>query len=180
MKSINILINSLIDRKLNKQLIKICYGDDLYISRNYYKDKVEESKIILLLKQSHRKWKLQVVLLDIFYYIEESCFTDKIIDICKNYPGKFKKTLLIQLAHIWLSEKQLENIIEVIKVPEAYCKLLIIKVCNEECPEYELEKFVQMNSQYFKDLKSIDRYFIDTNISADRIKVVENLLSSIQ
>lgn len=177
MESIKNLIDGLIDCKSGKDLCEKCYNDDLYIANSYFKDHVEEAKIIALIRSSLHNYKLQTVLLEIIFYIDEKSFTDNIIENCINYPGKFKDTLLIQLAHVWLSEKQLEKINEVVKIPEAYCKLLYIKVCNEKISEDELTKFIQTNKCYFEDLKDYIAYFKKANVNPERIRLVDKLLS---
>ena len=157
MVSINCLIDDLIDKKSCAKTVNACYESNSYFVNEYFKDRVDESKLIALLKRSHYKWKFQAVLTDILFLIEESGFTDKIIDMCIKYPGRFRKTLLTQLSHVWLEEKQLEKIITATKVPEACCKLLIIKARNKNTVEKDLMDFIKENRQYLIGLEDVKK-----------------------
>lgn len=176
MESITNLIDELLDRKSYKVICRKCYDDDTYIDKHFYKDKVNERKLILLIQRSRWRFKLRSLLLDILFYIDEGSFTDKVIQTCINYHGKFRNTLLNQLSHIWLQEKQFEEIIKCSCIPEAYCKLFLIKICDRKNSIDDLILFVNKNKQYLKDLYLDTNYLISKGVSLERIRIAESLI----
>lgn len=175
MYSINILINSLLDHRTYHSVCDRCYDDETYISKMYYKDSVNESILIKLIKKCYFRYKLKCVLLEVLFYVKEESFTDKVIYFCLRYLGKFRKTLLIQLSHLWLKESQIELIVKKYAIPEAYCKLFLLKICNENHSYEDIVKFVELNKEYLKDLRVPSDYFKDKCISKERIDLIKSL-----
>ena len=96
-----------------------------------------------------------------------------------NYHGKFRNTLITQLSHLWLKEEQLENIVTRFKVPEVYCKLFLLKVCDENNSVYDLSEFVSANKQYLKEIFIDKKYFIGRKVSSERIELAESLIKKL-
>ena len=179
MESIVNLIDKLLDKNTYKHTCEKCYEDDTYIYKHFHKDKVEEYKLVSLIKRSRRKNKLKLILLDILFYIDETGITDDVIYECMNYHGKFRNTLITQLSHLWLKEEQLENIVTRFKVPEVYCKLFLLKVCDENNSVYDLSEFVSANKQYLKEIFIDKKYFIGRKVSSERIELAESLIKKL-
>ena len=175
MYSINTLISSLLDHKTYRNVCDKCYDDETYMGRMYYRDSVNESMIIALIKKCYFRYKLQYVLLEILFYINEESITDNVIRFCLNYRGKFRKSLLVQLSHLWLKEYQFELIVKKYAIPEAYCKLLLLKICNLEDSDDDIVKFIGLNRKYLKNLQVSHDYFKDKPISKQRIDLIKNL-----
>ena len=89
---------------------------------------------------------------------------------------EIKKTLLIQLAHLWLSPLQLKRINEAIDTPEAFYKLFLIMICDERYSKKELESFIYENKRYINEIEDYKKHLKQEQISSERIKFVDSIL----
>lgn len=76
---------------------------------------------------------------------------------------------------MWLKEYQFELIVKKYAIPEAYCKLLLLKICNLEDSDDDIVKFIELNRKYLKNLQVSHDYFKDKPISKQRIDLIKNL-----
>ena len=141
MESINCLINLLInlDKKEIRNMLTDCC-DALEIIKKYEKDSVSKETLILLINRSVKYKEIQYFLIDIFSFIDEKSITDDVLNICLHYPGRFRKTLLIQLAHLPLQEKFLIALNKRIDSTEAFYQLFLLYLFdnNKTCTELKL------------------------------------------
>ena len=141
MESINCLINLLInlDKKEIRNMLTDCC-DALEIIKKYEKDSVSKETLILLINRSVKYKEIQYFLIDIFSFIDEKSITDDVLNICLHYPSRFRKTLLIQLAHLPLQEKFLIALNKRIDSTEAFYQLFLLYLFdnNKTCTELKL------------------------------------------
>lgn len=113
-----------------------------YLSK---KETVDEEVFINFLKKSFLFPILKEYLLDILFFIDPKSITNKIFNLCVYYPGTFRNTLLIQMAHMWLTVEQLEILNQKIDTPEAFCKLLCIYSVDDNYSETDFKTFLCRN-----------------------------------
>ena len=155
-RSVNELISELVEpfNLLHiREILKKIQGDDTYLFKNYREDIVSEVLLLKWIKKSILSKKLQQIMPDVLYLIDSSSVTDRVLNFCIHYPGRFRKTLLIQLAHMWLTTKQLEVINREIDTPEAFCKLFLLYAENEN---YTVDQFATFLRENFRRLMEVD------------------------
>ena len=178
MESVNVLIDKLLNKKTGKMYCKVCYDDDSYLMNCYQKDFVEEEKILALLKKGHNNFKMQWVFLNILFYIEPCCITDRIVDKCLHYHGKFKETLLTQLAHLRLTLKQLMAIHKERKIPEAFYQVFLIMLYSDEYSENDLTAWIMENRENIKKMEDYKTRLKEKSIDPEKIRRVDELLKN--
>lgn len=137
---------------------------------DYAKDMVDERLLLKLLRKSIFSSKLKECLIEIIFAIDEKSFTEKVFRFCLKYPGKFKLTLLTQLAHMWLSVEQLEMLNNRIKTPEAFCKLLCI-YADDNYTDDEFIEFINRNNKHFFTINCLEL------IKKNDIKITDSKVS---
>lgn len=158
----------LLNKSLKKEYILDCYR----------KDFVEEKLLLNLLKKSVIVSSLRCWIPDILCYVHESSITSAVFEFCLRYPGKFRKTLLIQLAHMWLTKSQLLVLNDLLETPEAFCKLLVLYTEDEDCSAEEFLAFLNRNDKfihqvdYNKLLKLHDNF-----ITAEKLNILEHFVN---
>lgn len=177
MNSINVLIDYLIIATKPSIRNLLNEVDDVYeIIVQYQKDFVSNEKLIMLLERSKTYKDIQYFLIDILFFVKEESITDDFVDLCLKYPGTFKKTLLIQLSHIWLSESQLLKLNSVIDSPEAFCKLVLLYLKDEDYSVDKLSTFVLNNTKYIGSIYNYKVYLNNFSINNKKIDFLDNLL----
>lgn len=177
MNSIKVLVDFLINSKpkdIKKELDNCFDAGD--IVREYRKDSVSEDKLIQLLQCSIKNKDIQLFLIDIFFFINENSITDKVFEVCLNYPGRFKKTLLIQLAHNWLKEEQLKKLNSLLKTPEAFYKLFLLYLFNERVSVEQLYTFLLDNNKHLYAIKNYKEHLANKAVDKNKINMVETVL----
>ena len=169
--SISVLI-----RQLNSPffLWKVAYrtalNDDTFILKNYNKDYVEEKMLVCLILKSIVCPSIRLLLPDILYCTHEHSITDRVFRVCCKYPGLYRETLLISLAHMWLSQKQLNLIAQHIDAPEAFCKLFVMNAENNSLPVADFVSFLEMHNSYLNKV-DIRRLIEVNNVAISQEKV---------
>lgn len=149
--SINILIHQLNSPFfLWNAAYRRAINDDSFILRNYKKDYVEEKVLIHLLLKSIVCPSIRLLIPDILYYTHEHSITERVFHVCCKYPGLYRETLLMSLAHMWLSQRQLTKITQLIDAPEAFCKLFVLYAENDNLPIGDFISFLEMHNSYLK------------------------------
>lgn len=177
MNSINDLIDYLIiaTKASIKNLLN--EADDVFeIVSKYQKDFVSNEKLIMLLKRSQVYKDIQYFLIDIFFYIEEESITDNFVDLCLKYPGSFKKTLLIQLSHIWLTEKQLLKLHFATDTPEAFYKLVLLYLKDNSCSVDKLSTFLLSNIKHIGSIYNYKEHIRNFPVNNKKIDLLDQLL----
>ena len=180
MDSINLLIDFLIKSKpkeIRKKLNDCSDAGD--IVREYKKDSVSENALIQLLQCSMKNKDIQWFLIDIFFFIEENSITDRVFEICLNYPGRFKKTLLLQLSHVWLKEEQLKKLNSVLETSEAFYKLFLLYFFSEKVSVEQLYQFLLNNNKHLYSLKNYRENLANKTVDKDKVNVVEKILNDV-
>ena len=176
--NINILVDKLIKAspKQLKKMLSLCDGPEDIIHQ-YEASKVPEYNIIQLLKRSYRVKELQWFLCDIFFAIAPESITDNVLQACINYPGRFKKTLLIQLAHIWLTERQLIELNTHIDTPEAFYKLFLMYLYQNDVPCEKLLQFLLNNRRHLNALIGYKERLPNANANEEKINMTDAVLA---
>ena len=147
-----------------------------YLSKQ---ETVDEKTFINFLKKSIYIPILKEYLIDIVCFIDPKSFTDKIFNFCMFYPGSFRSTLLIQIAHIWLTVEQLEILNKKIDTPEAFFKLLCIYSEDDNYSESDFKTFLCVNK---KKILTVDCFDIiqrnNVNISETKLAILNAVLKS--
>lgn len=178
MNSINVLIDYLITapktsiRKLLKEA-DYCYED---IIEQYQKDFVSSEKLIKLIDRSNKYKDIQYFLIDIFFYVNEKSITDDVVDCCLKYPGKFKRTLVVQLSHIELSENQLLKLNAANINSEAFSNLVISYLKDDSCSLEKLSAFILDNIKYIDSIYNYKAYAKNSSVSNEKIAMIDGLL----
>ena len=118
--------------------------------------KVEEALLLKLLKRSRWVSPIRIWIVDILSLTLEGSITDKVFFECLHYPGKFRKTLVIQLAHLWLSKEQLLSLNSLLDTPEAFCKLLILFSVDEAVSLEQYQRFLLNNTRFVNQVDCFD------------------------
>lgn len=144
--------------------------DDFY--DNYSCSKVEERVLIKFLRKSIALPYLRYFIIDIFGYslIDPESISDRVLDLCMRYPGKFRDTLLTQLGHMWLAPDQLERLNCKMKTPEAFYKLLSIYL-TDAYPIIYLQKLLENNLHFIDELAWCQEWVLSTNATPDPAKI---------
>ncbi len=175
--STNILINDLINAtpKQIKDVLNRHYPEE--IIGQYVPDIVPEDDIIRLLNRSCKIKDLQYFLIALFFAIEPQSVTDNVLEVCLNYPGRFRKTLLGQLAHNRLSEKQLLKLNENIDTPEAFYKLFLMYLAKKDMPDENFSRFLIENKRHLSALSGYKERLPSSNFDCGKIAVTDDILS---
>ena len=145
----------------------------MHVWNNYYIDEVEEIKIIKLLKKSKHLHSIRWLIPDIIFLIKEDSITNKVLDYCINYKGKFRKTLLVQLAHMRLTPEQLIKINNLIDTPEAFCKLVDLYINDDKYSIEGLNELLVSNAKYINEVEYLLKSLNKTN---KKTKVIRDFL----
>lgn len=176
MKNINELISFLIEANEMEISKKLNSCDDVAeVLEEYEKDLVSEDKLENLLHRSIIIKDIQYFLIDIFFYIDEKSISDKIFDLVIKYPGQFRETLLTQLGHIWLSKKQLYKLNEVLKTSEAFYKLFILLMQDNNSSTNDIKKLLTDNRKHWKAIYNYHEHLTD-QISKNKIRFVDEFI----
>ena len=178
MDSINCLINLLItsNKKEIRNMIVDCY-DVLDIIKKYKKDSVPQEKLILLINRSVGYKDLQYFLTDIFSFIDAKSITDDVLDVCLHYPGNFKKTLLIQLAHLPLREGLLMAINKRIDSTEAFYQLFLLYLFDKNKTSIEMKSFLIRNKSKLYAILNYKVLLKGRKIEQCKINTIDLILS---
>ena len=154
-------------------------NDDGYILEHYRKDYVEEDSLIQLLNKSIVCPSIRYLLPDILYFTHEHSITDRVFLVCSKYPGRYRETLLNLLAHMWLSQTQLNKLTQLIDAPEAFCKLFVLYAENESLDLDTFISFLKMNNNYLKKV-DLNGLIKENNvcISHEKVNALNELLGN--
>ena len=155
-QEISVLVNELCGKKSRKrcnEIFALFNNDLMYIDKHYIESEVDEKALLRLLQKSKSSNKIKFFLPDIIFLVNKNSITDKFVDCCIKYPGKYRNTLITQLAHIWLMPNQLELLNTVLSTPEAFCKLLIIYTFDSCYSAIDLMSLLTNNKSYLADAK---------------------------
>ena len=177
-KSVNNLLKYL-SNPVNLICIRLSRKDINIFSYLSKKETVDEKVFINFLKISVLFPILKEYLLDILFFVDPKSITNKIFNLCMLYPGKFRTTLLIQMAHMWLTVEQLEILNKKIDTPEAFCKLLYIYSIDDNYSETDFKTFLCRN---VKNINLVDCFdIIERNkicISETKLAVMKTIITS--
>lgn len=158
-------IEALIRRLLNPVYMFRCFLStrNESILDGFEKGDVSEHLLIALIKRSLICPYVRIILPDILYLTYTDSITDKVLYYCLHYPGQYRKTLLVQLAHMWLRPNQLELLNTSIDTPEAFCKLLVMYADSTNCTPLQFSEFLTNN---YKRMHEVDcTTLVDTHCS---------------
>lgn len=134
---------------------KIIANDLIYSC--YRKDIVDDKVLLKLIRKSMFSRKIRYLIPDILSFIHEKSITDSVLQCCLHYPGRFKSTLLIQLAHMWLRPDQLEKINDYIDTPEAFCKLFGIYAADQSYSAEYFSRFLSNNMHFVRQVNCMEQ-----------------------
>ena len=84
--------------------------------------------------------------------LDERSITDRVFHACVEYPVlSYRKTLYIQLAHMWLTVDQLMLLNERLDTPEAYIKIIYTMI-RERYRLSAFRAFLAINSRFSNSL----------------------------
>ena len=178
MDSINLLIDFLIKSKPEeiRKILNDCREPE-DILQKYKKDSVSENALIQLLQCSVKNKDIQWFLIDIFFFIDDKSITEDVLDIFLHYPGKFKKTLLIQLAHLPLQEKFLIALNKRIDSTEAFYQLVLLYLFDNTKTCTELEKFLVKNKSKLHCLLNYKCLLKSRKIEKCKVNTIDLILN---
>ena len=153
-----------------KRTLKEFYANISGIESN---SMLSESYIVILLNMSRRSKIIKQFLAEILPFLDANCITKTVFDMCIEYRDTaFKKTLCIQLAHMWLSVDQLEKLNSIIDTPEAYAKIVYI-LCKEQFSVFKLENFLTQNEKFSYALSYLQEKLKEEKVPNDFLTVIE-------
>ncbi len=130
--------------------------EQTYLIKNCDKSVVNEVYFLKLLKKSVVIPKLRNAVLEVLCHTNKDTITESVFNFCLKYPGKFRKTLLIQLSHMWLDVDQLLILNKLLDTPEAFCKLLVYYTQNTSTTAEELLAFLHENRGFMKQVNCLE------------------------
>lgn len=154
--------------------------DDCFILENYKRDIVDERILIHFILKSVICPSIRVLMPDILYYTHEHSITDKVFWVCSKYPGRYRKTLLNLLAHMWLTQDQLYKLNHMIDTPEAFCKLVILYAKNDAIAVDDFTSFLADNKKHLYTV-NLSRIIGECNLSGsiDKIIAINQVIASL-
>jgi hypothetical protein len=177
MDNINVLIKNLSQKKHYCQMtFNEFEKNPAFILENFSKDYVEEDNLLNLLRNSINNKKIRYFIPDILFLIDESSISDKVFEFCLEYPGHFRKTLLIQLAHLWLKKEYIEQLNQVLETPEAFYKLFLMYLLDIDLPVGDLQNLMLENKKYLSDIENYKEHIIGQSISQDKIELADSII----
>ncbi len=123
-----------------------------YILENYYRDTIDERSLIKLLKKSVIFTRIRWFIPDILALTNENSITDNVLNTAVRYPGTFRNTLLIQLAHMWLTPNLLEVVNNNLITPEAFYKLFYTYATSSSYSPKFFQEFLKNNSRFSNEI----------------------------
>ena len=117
---------------------------------------VNEVYFLKLLKKSIVVPKLKYAVLEVLCHTNKDTITESVFNFCLKYPGKFRKTLLIQLSHLWLEVDQLLILNKLLDTPEAFCKLLVYYTQDIDITAEELSAFLLKNCSFINQVNCLE------------------------
>lgn len=180
MKSINVLIENILQknsRKYCKMLINALEINGDFISHNYKKDVVDDGKLLNLLNNSIKHRYIQWFLPEILFSVDESSINDRVFERCLKYPGRYRKTLLTQLAHINLKKEHLERLNQILETPEAFYRLFLLYLCDNNLSVVALREFLMKNKHHLSQISNYKEHLIGQNIPPNKIDLVEKIIN---
>jgi hypothetical protein len=180
MGSINILIENLVEKD-NDEYIQMLFEKDRKgkdITGGYKKDSVPENKLLNLLENSTKDERIQCLLNVILRAenINEDSVSDKVFEYCLNYPGEWKRTLLILLAHMRLKKEQLKQLIGEEIIPEAFYQLFFINLRDNDLQISQFRDFLLEYENHLSLLANFQEHTEGKNINQDKIDLANQLV----
>ena len=179
MESINKLIDNLVQKR-NKKYCKMIFDgfgkNGAFIFNNYQKDKVDEDSLINLLKSSTKYKIIQWFIPDILSLTDESSITNRVFEQCLKYPGRYRKTLLIQLAHMWLRKDQLIELNQILETPEAFYKLFLMYLQDKDFSVNQLQEVMLKNVKHLNALTNYKEHLSGREVTQDKIILADKLI----
>ena len=169
--SVRVLIDTIINEATNSQLNTILEQiTNNNILSLFGNDVIEEEKLLKLLKLSIDNDVIKQIINDLIFLVDSSSITDNVLNYCISYPDEYRETLLVQLAHMWLGEQQLEIINKEISTPEAFCKLFYIYSANENYDINQYEVFLSENISHIQEIDCLGMILMHRIIISDAKK----------
>ena len=181
MEEVKSLVALLTDKKLWKLNCKDIYkqwkadGDFLFV--NYDMGQVPEADLLALIKNSEKSEELRYLIYEILFLIEGKSYSDEIVNYCVyEYAKKsFKPTILCALAHLNLTDKQLETVNKFTDTSEAFYRLLVRKLNDKAVTCGELKLFLEDNLRFLEDAYCFEEN-INLDVGEDKINTVKSML----
>ena len=151
--SVRVLIDTIINEATNSQL-------------NTILEQITNNNILSLFGND----VIKQIINDLIFLVDSSSITDNVLNYCISYPDEYRETLLVQLAHMWLGEQQLEIINKEISTPEAFCKLFYIYSANENYDINQYEVFLSENISHIQEIDCLGMILMHRIIISDAKK----------
>lgn len=177
MKDLNeFVLIMLKDKKNCEDYCKNVEDGSSFMASNY-EGKINESTLIKLIEKSKNEVCYQCFLSDLAICLKEEDVTPKVFDKLISFRGKYRKSILIGLAHCDLSIYQLNELTK-LKVDIGSLLNLIRRVLKSDSfSSYDLEMLLKKYSNYFVDFSvslswMVEHYCDKNNISQEKVLVL--------
>ena len=182
-QSISVFVNKLLKKnrmRFRKSAFIQYKLDYMYIVDNYSFDEVPEEALIQLIKDSIFDFRIRWFIPDILSLTAPNSVSDRFLNICIKYPGRFKKTLLMQLSHVWLPAHQLELLNRNIDTEEAFYKLFFYYSTDDTYTFQEYGAFLKRNLRFKEQFDDCFQMVIQKGyvISPQKVDVLNNFITS--
>lgn len=151
-----------------------------YLQMNYC-GTISEDSLINLIEKSKTKLCYQCFLSDLVICLKEEEVTPEVFDKLMLFRGKYRKSILIGLAHCDLSVYQLLELTKLKIDIEPLLKLILRFLKSDAFSAYDLEILLNKYSSYYADFSSslswmIEHYCDKTAVSQKKIIVLNRYL----
>lgn len=144
-----------------------------------YEGKIREATLIQLVEKSKSELCYQCFLSDLAICLKEEDVTPKVFDKLISFRGKYRKSILIGLAHCDLSIYQLNELTKLKVDIESLLNLIRRVLKSDSFSSYDLEVLLKKYSNYFVDFSTslswmVEHYCDKNDISQEKILVLHN------
>ena len=181
MKDINeFVLRILEDEKNCEEYCRNVDDGGNYLQMNYC-GTISEDSLINLIERSKTKLCYQCFLSDLVICLKEEEVTPEVFDKLISYRGKYRKSILIGLAHCDLSVYQLLELTKLKIDIESLLKLILRFLKSDAFSSYDLEMLLKKYSKYFVDFSvslswMFDHYCDKKSIPQEKILILNRYM----
>lgn len=181
-QSIKVFVDKLLQKgrmRFRRNAFKAYKSNYMFIYENYSYDDVSEASLKKLIKKSIYDIRLRWFIPDILSLTTPESISDELLKICIKYPFRFKKTLLMQLSHMWLPAHKLELLNRNIETEEAFYKLFIYYSTDDVYTLHEYIRFLENNLRFQNQFDDCFQMVIEKGyvISPQKIDILNSYIS---
>ncbi len=181
MKDLNeFVLKILEDKKKCEDYCKNIEDGVSFLADNY-NGTISETALIQLIEKSETELCYQCFLSDLAFCLKEEDVTPKVFEKLISFKGKYRKSILIGLAHCDLSIYQLNELTKLKVDIESLLHLILRVLKSSVFSPYDLEMLLEKYSSYFVGFSSslswmFEHYCNENEISKEKVLVLNKYM----